>query len=143
MRDAGAAEVGVHIDAGRVRIDVSDRGPRIEAEARDRPMQPFQRLEGSRSRETGGAVSAWPWCARSPSATAAAWNSAIASGAYRWRAWYFPSKANRRAEALGRGRAPRRRPAAGPRVPHPGASGTRCAARGHGHPFPYTAALAR
>ncbi|GAB0115380.1 ATP-binding protein [Acidisoma sp. C75] len=37
-----------------LRIEVSDRGPGIPPEAMPRLMQPFQRLETSRNRETGG-----------------------------------------------------------------------------------------
>ncbi|MCD9032202.1 HAMP domain-containing histidine kinase [Luteimonas sp. Y-2-2-4F] len=55
VRYAGAAEVAIHAGDGRLSIDVADRGPGIPAEARARLVQPFQRLEHSRSRDTGGA----------------------------------------------------------------------------------------
>jgi len=37
-----------------LRITVSDRGPGIPEEARERVLAPFYRLEASRSRDTGG-----------------------------------------------------------------------------------------
>jgi signal transduction histidine kinase len=39
---------------GNLRIEVADNGPGIPPEDMDRVMQPFQRLETSRNRETGG-----------------------------------------------------------------------------------------
>jgi signal transduction histidine kinase len=39
---------------GNLRIDVADNGPGIPPEDMERVMQPFQRLETSRNRETGG-----------------------------------------------------------------------------------------
>ncbi|MFC4728437.1 HAMP domain-containing sensor histidine kinase [Coralloluteibacterium thermophilus] len=54
VRYAGAAEIVIHGDESHVRIDVADRGPGIPADARARLVQPFQRLERSRSRDTGG-----------------------------------------------------------------------------------------
>jgi signal transduction histidine kinase len=39
---------------GNLRIEVADRGPGIPPEDMERVMQPFQRLETSRNRETGG-----------------------------------------------------------------------------------------
>jgi signal transduction histidine kinase len=38
----------------QVKIEVSDKGPGIPPEHMERVMQPFQRLETSRNRETGG-----------------------------------------------------------------------------------------
>jgi len=38
-----------------VLIVVADRGPGIAPDERERVLQPFRRLEGSRSRDTGGA----------------------------------------------------------------------------------------
>ncbi len=54
LRYAGAAEVALHRQAGMVRVEVRDRGPGIPPEARARLVEPFQRLEHSRSRDTGG-----------------------------------------------------------------------------------------
>jgi protein-histidine pros-kinase len=50
----GGAEVGVAEDADAVRLVVSDRGPGIPAEALERVLRPFVRLEASRNRHTGG-----------------------------------------------------------------------------------------
>nr|WP_255692515.1 ATP-binding protein [Luteimonas sp. XNQY3] len=55
VRYASAVEVLIHESDGRLRIDVADRGPGIPAAARARLVQPFQRMEHSRNRETGGA----------------------------------------------------------------------------------------
>ena len=55
VRYAGAADIEIHARDGRLSIDVADRGPGIPADARARLVQPFQRLEHSRSRDTGGA----------------------------------------------------------------------------------------
>lgn len=55
VRYADGAEVRIHADDSRLYIDVADRGPGIPAAARTRLVQPFQRMEHSRSRETGGA----------------------------------------------------------------------------------------
>lgn len=52
---AGAVEIDIRRSDAAVRIEVRDRGPGIPADARARLLQPFQRLEHSRSRETGGA----------------------------------------------------------------------------------------
>lgn len=51
----GAARVRLLPPAdGQVRLTVEDDGPGIPAEEMERMFQPFQRLEGSRNRETGG-----------------------------------------------------------------------------------------
>ncbi|KLI99269.1 HAMP domain-containing sensor histidine kinase [Luteimonas sp. FCS-9] len=55
VRYAGAAEVEIQARDGLLLVDVADRGPGIPADARARLVQPFQRLEHSRSRDTGGA----------------------------------------------------------------------------------------
>ncbi|MEN5117576.1 ATP-binding protein [Luteimonas sp. TWI662] len=55
VRYTGAAEIELHTRDDRLYVDVVDRGPGIPAEARARLVQPFQRLEHSRSRDTGGA----------------------------------------------------------------------------------------
>ncbi|MEN4902951.1 ATP-binding protein [Luteimonas sp. TWI1437] len=55
VRYTGAAEIELHTRDDRLYVDVVDRGPGIPAEARARLVQPFQRLERSRSRDTGGA----------------------------------------------------------------------------------------
>ena len=48
------ARVGLAAGAGRVDVVVDDDGPGIPAEAAARVFEPFVRLEGSRSRDTGG-----------------------------------------------------------------------------------------
>ncbi len=50
----GSATVAVHATSGVVAISVTDSGPGIPAADRERVLQPFHRLEGSRSRDTGG-----------------------------------------------------------------------------------------
>lgn len=50
----GGAEVAVVEDARAVRLVVSDRGPGIPAEALEKVLRPFVRLEASRNRHTGG-----------------------------------------------------------------------------------------
>jgi two-component system osmolarity sensor histidine kinase EnvZ len=40
--------------AGRIRLSVLDRGPGIPADQMDAVWRPFQRVEGSRSAQTGG-----------------------------------------------------------------------------------------
>ena len=56
LKYAGSAEIGVvRSDGGKTVIAVLDRGPGIPDDKLEAAMQPFFRLEGSRSRETGGA----------------------------------------------------------------------------------------
>lgn len=57
LKFAGAAEVAVEQSGsgGSVIICVRDRGPGIDAGQLEAVLQPFYRLENSRSRETGGA----------------------------------------------------------------------------------------
>ena len=40
--------------AGDIIVEIADRGPGIPADRREQVFAPFYRLEGSRSRETGG-----------------------------------------------------------------------------------------
>ena len=54
MRYAGAVDIEIREAGDELHIDVNDRGPGIPDDARARLMQPFQRLEHSRSRDTGG-----------------------------------------------------------------------------------------
>lgn len=55
LKFAGAAEVRVAArDGGRLSIFVLDRGPGIPAGELDAVLQPFYRVESSRSRDTGG-----------------------------------------------------------------------------------------
>jgi len=54
IKFGGAAEVSVRRERDAVLIDVMDRGPGIPDDKLDAVLQPFVRLEGSRSRETGG-----------------------------------------------------------------------------------------
>ncbi len=51
----GRAHVAVNQDAAGVRITVADEGPGIAEDRMEEMTQPFTRMEGSRSRETGGA----------------------------------------------------------------------------------------
>jgi signal transduction histidine kinase len=55
IKYAGDAMVVVEPAENGVALSVLDTGPGIPADARDRVMRPFQRLEGSRNRDTGGA----------------------------------------------------------------------------------------
>jgi signal transduction histidine kinase len=48
------ADVGVRVANGQVHIDICDEGPGIPEDQLTAVLQPFYRLEGSRSRETGG-----------------------------------------------------------------------------------------
>ncbi|WP_312705922.1 sensor histidine kinase, partial [Stenotrophomonas lactitubi] len=54
-RYAGAVELRVARVGRRLHLEVLDRGPGIAAADRQRLLQPFQRSETSRSRDTGGA----------------------------------------------------------------------------------------
>ncbi|MCG6114021.1 MAG: ATP-binding protein [Mesorhizobium sp.] len=54
VRYAGGAEVRLVVDASTVKILVEDNGPGIPIDSVDEVFTPFFRLEGSRSRETGG-----------------------------------------------------------------------------------------
>lgn len=55
LKFAGAAEVQLEKAAdGKLRILVLDRGPGIPADQLDAVLQPFYRIEQSRSRDTGG-----------------------------------------------------------------------------------------
>ncbi|MFN3861786.1 MAG: ATP-binding protein [Roseateles sp.] len=54
LRYAGSARVRVELSAGVTRLVVEDDGPGIPEAELDRVSQPFRRVEGSRSRETGG-----------------------------------------------------------------------------------------
>ncbi|HYC37621.1 MAG TPA: ATP-binding protein [Usitatibacter sp.] len=54
LKYAGAAEVALSDEAGHSVVRVCDRGPGIPEEHLQRAMQPFHRVESSRSRDTGG-----------------------------------------------------------------------------------------
>ncbi len=54
LKFAGPVAVDLAAEAGRVRIRVLDRGPGIPEDQLDAVLQPFYRLEQSRSRDTGG-----------------------------------------------------------------------------------------
>jgi len=55
LAHAGSAEARLRVDvAGAVFIDILDRGPGIPVESLQAVLQPFQRLETSRSRSSGG-----------------------------------------------------------------------------------------
>ncbi|MGF1549542.1 MAG: ATP-binding protein, partial [Sphingomonadaceae bacterium] len=55
IKYGGGAEVGVRAESGEALIEVLDRGPGIPAERIAEMMEPFTRMEPSRSRMTGGA----------------------------------------------------------------------------------------
>jgi signal transduction histidine kinase len=55
IRHAGQAEIRLMRDDDGVRILVEDRGPGIAEDQLERVFAPFQRLEASRNRSTGGA----------------------------------------------------------------------------------------
>lgn len=54
VRYAGGAEIEAVLDSDRLAITVADRGPGIREDQLETVMEPFVRLESSRSRETGG-----------------------------------------------------------------------------------------
>ncbi|MBF0333569.1 MAG: HAMP domain-containing protein [Alphaproteobacteria bacterium] len=54
IKYGGAARIALEVTATTVAISVDDDGPGIPEAERERVLQPFTRLEGSRSRETGG-----------------------------------------------------------------------------------------
>jgi len=54
IKYAGAVEIEVEDSAESLRIRVSDRGPGIPDTDLERVLEPFSRLEGSRSRSSGG-----------------------------------------------------------------------------------------
>jgi protein-histidine pros-kinase len=54
LRYAGSARVSVELSAGVTRLVVQDDGPGIPEAELERVRQPFRRVEGSRSRTTGG-----------------------------------------------------------------------------------------
>jgi signal transduction histidine kinase len=54
LRYAGSVEASVSSSHDRVVIEISDRGPGIPAAERTRVVKPFERLERSRSHDTGG-----------------------------------------------------------------------------------------
>ncbi len=55
LRYGASAHVSLRADAGILALCIDDDGPGIPPAKRDELMQPFSRLEASRSRETGGA----------------------------------------------------------------------------------------
>ncbi len=55
VRHGGSARIALRAQAGWLRIEVRDAGPGIPPQDLERVFGPFVRLEGSRSRETGGA----------------------------------------------------------------------------------------
>lgn len=55
LRYGTSAHVTLKADAGILELFIDDDGPGIPVAKRDELMQPFSRLEASRSRETGGA----------------------------------------------------------------------------------------
>lgn len=55
IKYGGAADVRLGASERAAEVTVGDRGPGIPLELRERVFAPFFRLEGSRSRETGGA----------------------------------------------------------------------------------------
>lgn len=55
VKYAGAGEIEIHRTDSGIAISVLDRGPGIPEDQLEAALQPFYRLERSRSRETGGA----------------------------------------------------------------------------------------
>lgn len=54
IKFGGEAEVALADEGGPIVVRVMDRGPGIPAEERDKVVQPFYRIEGSRNPATGG-----------------------------------------------------------------------------------------
>jgi signal transduction histidine kinase len=54
IKYGGGAEVVLAHEDGRMIVRVMDRGPGIPAEEREKVLQPFYRIEGSRNAATGG-----------------------------------------------------------------------------------------
>jgi signal transduction histidine kinase len=54
LKYGGEADVTAAGDARGVTVEIADRGPGIPADMREQVFAPFFRLEGSRSRDTGG-----------------------------------------------------------------------------------------
>src|SRR5665647_1659148 len=54
VRYARGAEIEAVLESDRLAITVADRGPGIREDQLETVMEPFVRLESSRSRETGG-----------------------------------------------------------------------------------------
>jgi signal transduction histidine kinase len=54
IKYGSCARVGLHATADAIEITVDDQGPGIPEPELERVLQPFYRLEASRSRETGG-----------------------------------------------------------------------------------------
>jgi signal transduction histidine kinase len=55
VKYGNSAEVSLRIADGRAIVQVADHGPGIDPARVEEMMQPFTRMEGSRSRDTGGA----------------------------------------------------------------------------------------
>ncbi|MGE0023062.1 MAG: sensor histidine kinase [Hyphomicrobium sp.] len=51
----GEASIAARVENGMIVITIDDKGPGIGAADRERVLEPFVRLEGSRNRKTGGA----------------------------------------------------------------------------------------
>jgi signal transduction histidine kinase len=54
LKYGGEADVTAAGDTRGVTVEIADRGPGIPADMREQVFAPFFRLEGSRSRDTGG-----------------------------------------------------------------------------------------
>jgi signal transduction histidine kinase len=55
LKFGGAARSRVYPDGGMAVVEIDDNGPGVAEADVERAFEPFQRLEASRSRETGGA----------------------------------------------------------------------------------------
>lgn len=55
LKYGGNAQVSLRVEDGRAILSVADNGPGIAPDRMDDMMQPFTRMEESRSRDTGGA----------------------------------------------------------------------------------------